>query len=101
MLLIVSILMAIVVGAIVIVLSSTLLLKQPMDLTLPITAYAALAQGGLGSYDAFVSTFVLATPLLLAGLGVAIGFKAGLFNIGAQGQFLVGSGGSVAGGVST
>jgi simple sugar transport system permease protein len=96
---ILAVLMAVVVGAIVIVLSSTLLLKQPLDLTLPITAYTALAQGGLGSYDSLVSTFVLATPLLLAGLGVAIGFKAGLFNIGAQGQFLMGAVGSVAVGV--
>jgi simple sugar transport system permease protein len=91
-----AVFMALVVGAVVIVLSSTLVLKNPFDPMLPITAYAALAQGGLGSYDAFISTLVLTTPLLLAGLGVGIGFKAGLFNIGAQGQFLMGAVGSVA-----
>src|SRR2546427_12009944 len=91
-----AILLALVVGAVVMVLSSVLLLKNPFDPMLPITAYAALAQGGLGSYDALVSTLVQTTPLLLAGLGVGIGFRAGLFNIGAQGQFLMGAVGSVA-----
>jgi general nucleoside transport system permease protein len=92
----VSFLLALVVGAVVIVLSSVLVLKNPFDPMLPITAYSALAQGALGSYDAVVSTLVLTTPLLLAGLGVAIGFRAGLFNIGAQGQFLMGAIASVA-----
>jgi general nucleoside transport system permease protein len=49
----------------------------------------------LGSPDAIVQTFVQATPLLLAGLGVGLGFKAGLFNIGAQGQFLLGALGAI------
>src|SRR2546430_15052601 len=88
--------LALLVGAIVIVLSSVLVLKNPFDPTLPISAYAALAQGAFGSFDSVVSTLVLTTPLLLAGLGVAIGFRAGLFNIGAQGQFLMGAVGSVA-----
>jgi general nucleoside transport system permease protein len=92
----VAFLMALVVGAVVIVLSSVLVLKNPFDPMLPITAYTALAQGALGSYDSVVSTLVLTTPLLLAGLGVAIGFRAGLFNIGAQGQFLMGAIASVA-----
>ena len=88
--------LALVVGAIVIVLSSVLVLKNAFDPTLPLTAYGALAQGAFGSFDSVVSTLVLTTPLLLAGLGVAIGFRAGLFNIGAQGQFLMGAVGSVA-----
>jgi len=88
--------LALLVGAIVIVLSSVLVLKNPFDPTLPISAYAALAQGAFGSFDSVVSTLVLTTPLLLAGLGVAIGFRAGLFNIGAQGQFLMGAVGAVA-----
>jgi ABC-type uncharacterized transport system permease subunit len=92
----VSFVLALVVGAVVIVLSSVLVLKNPFDPTLPITAYSALAQGALGSYDSLVSTLVLTTPLLLAGLGVGIGFRAGLFNIGAQGQFLMGAIASVA-----
>ncbi len=35
-------------------------------------------------------TIVTATPLILAGLSVALGFRAGLFNIGAQGQIVAG-----------
>lgn len=91
-----SFVLALVVGAVIIVLSSTVVLKNPFDPTLPLTAYAALAQGALGSYDSIVTTLVQTTPLLLAGMGVGIGFRAGLFNIGAQGQFLMGAIGSVA-----
>ena len=36
-------------------------------------------------------TLTVATPLILAGLGVAVAFRAGLFNIGAQGQLLIGA----------
>ena len=57
---------------------------------LPLTAYVALVAGSVGSFNAIINTLVQATPLVLAGLAVGIGFKAGLFNIGAQGQFLVG-----------
>lgn len=91
-----SFVLALFVGAVIIVLSSTVVLKNPFDPTLPLTAYVALAQGALGSYDSFVTTLVQTTPLLLAGLGVGIGFRAGLFNIGAQGQFLMGAIGSIA-----
>jgi ABC-type uncharacterized transport system permease subunit len=54
------------------------------------TAYAALFRGAIGSVNAISETFFAATPLLLAGLGIALGFQAGLFNIGAQGQMLIG-----------
>ena len=53
-------------------------------------AYKALFVGSVGSLRAVSETLVQATPLILAGLSVAIGFRAGLFNIGAQGQLLVG-----------
>ncbi|ROZ61953.1 ABC transporter permease [Kocuria soli] len=39
----------------------------------------------------FTETLTVATPLILAGLGVAVAFRAGLFNIGAQGQILMGA----------
>ncbi|MEX5300498.1 ABC transporter permease, partial [Kocuria sp. CPCC 205292] len=39
----------------------------------------------------FTETLTVATPLVLAGLGVAVAFRAGLFNIGAQGQLLIGA----------
>lgn len=50
----------------------------------------ALAVGSFGSLAAFSETLVFSAPLILAGLSVAIGFKAGLFNIGAEGQMLIG-----------
>ena len=53
-------------------------------------AYKWLFLGSMGSLRAVSETLVQATPLILAGLSVAIGFRAGLFNIGAQGQLLVG-----------
>lgn len=57
-----------------------------------VAALAALWRGAAGSPDAVLSaTLVRATPLLLAGLGVAIAFRAGVFNIGAEGQLLAGA----------
>lgn len=81
--------LALVIGGIVIILSSPLI--RGFDLALPLVAYRALAEGAFGSVNAVVNTLVNATPLVLAGLAVGIGFKAGLFNIGAQGQFLLGA----------
>lgn len=95
-----AILLALVVGAVVMIASSPLV-RGELDLMLPITAYAALVSGSLGSFDAIVNTLVQATPLILAGLAVGLPFKAGLFNIGAQGQFLVGALAAAAIGVST
>ncbi|MBC5825274.1 MAG: ABC transporter permease [Candidatus Eremiobacteraeota bacterium] len=57
----------------------------------PIAAYGALLQGALGSVQGTAETFVQTTPLLLTGLGVAVAFRAGLFNIGAEGQLVVGA----------
>jgi general nucleoside transport system permease protein len=54
-------------------------------------AYGALLSGALGSPSALSETIVAATPLILAGLGVALGFRAGLFNIGAEGQVIAGA----------
>lgn len=57
----------------------------------PIAAYAALIKGSFGDADAFGRTLEKATPLIFSGLAVAFAFKAGLFNIGAQGQLLFGA----------
>ena len=54
------------------------------------SAYAALARGAFGDLQGISETLTLATPLILAGLSVAIGFRAGLFNIGAEGQMVMG-----------
>ena len=83
-------------GAVVIILSSALVPGHGFDWTLPITAYKSLFSGAFGSPEAWTSTLLYAAPLALAGLGVALGFKAGLFNIGAQGQFLMGALGAAA-----
>ena len=53
-------------------------------------SYRALFVGAFGSVDAVSETLFAATPLILAGLAVAIGFQAGLFNIGAEGQIVMG-----------
>lgn len=55
-------------------------------------AVGALVNGSIGSWYALGSgTLVRATPLMLTGLAVAIAFRAGVFNIGAEGQFVVGA----------
>lgn len=58
-------------------------------------AYAALFDSSLGSWRALSETLLEATPLILTGLSVAFAFRGGLFNIGGDGQFLVGAMASV------
>ncbi|MGO1487385.1 MAG: ABC transporter permease [Arachnia sp.] len=55
------------------------------------TAYGALLRGSIGSWQALTETSAQAAPLICAGLGVALAFRAGLFNIGAQGQAIWGA----------
>ena len=55
------------------------------------TAYAALIAGAVGGYGPITETTAQAAPLICAGLGVGLAFRAGLFNIGAQGQAIVGA----------
>jgi ABC-type uncharacterized transport system permease subunit len=55
-------------------------------------AGSAMVRGSVGSNYALISaTLVRAVPLILAGLAVAWAFGAGVFNIGVEGQFLVGA----------
>jgi general nucleoside transport system permease protein len=53
-------------------------------------AYSAMFRGAFGDLQGWSETLTLAAPLILAGLSVAVGFKAGLFNIGAEGQMVIG-----------
>jgi ABC-type uncharacterized transport system permease subunit len=92
----VAIVLALVAGAVVIILSSALVPGHGFDPGLPLAAYRALFEGSLGTDNARVETLVQAAPLLLAALGIGLGFKAGLFNLGAQGQFLMGAVAAVA-----
>jgi ABC-type uncharacterized transport system permease subunit len=55
------------------------------------TAYGALISGALGGLGPITETTAQAAPLICAGLGVGLAFRAGLFNIGAQGQAIVGA----------
>jgi general nucleoside transport system permease protein len=58
----------------------------------PRPALGALWRGSLGGEYALVSgTLVRAVPLMLTGLAVSIAFRAGVLNIGAEGQLLVGA----------
>ena len=110
-----AILLGLLVGAFLIWLSSALS-PAGFDPALPLTAYLALldgsllcaegyAEGGFGceagpllDFRGIGNALNSATPLILAGLSVAFGFRAGLFNIGAQGQFFLGAfGAAIAG----
>jgi len=83
--------------AVVVVVVTTLMLVVVLggfDLSRALTA---LWSGSFGSSYAFFSeTLLRATPLILLGLSVAIAFRAGIFNIGAEGQLLAGATAAVA-----
>ncbi len=57
----------------------------------PITAYRALIDGSLGGKRAIAETLIAATPLAFGGLAFAVASRAGLFNIGVEGQLFTGS----------
>ena len=65
-----------------------------------VAAYEGLFLGAFGSARAWSTVVRNLTPLLLTGLSVAVAFKAGLFNIGASGQYLMGAISAVAIGVN-
>lgn len=76
-----SILLGLLVGAVVLVISGNS----------PITAYGAMIEGIIGKPKYIAWTIIKATPYILTGLSIAFAFKTGLFNIGAEGQFIIGS----------
>jgi simple sugar transport system permease protein len=57
----------------------------------PLTVLIVLLKGAFGSPYDFGMTLFYATPLILTGLAVAVPFRAGLFNVGAEGQLTVGA----------
>jgi ABC-type uncharacterized transport system permease subunit len=68
-------------------------LGKPGDVLAGIQAYAATGDAA-SLYKAiypFTESLVLSTPYIFTGLSVAVGFRCGLFNIGAEGQFFVGA----------
>jgi ABC-type uncharacterized transport system permease subunit len=107
---VVSIVLALLVGSLLII-ASSLATEGSINLLLPLVAYENLIQGATGlsfldvagkaiSFNlsvnpdqaarAITNTLSAASPLVLSGLAVGVGFKAGLFNIGGTGQVLVG-----------
>lgn len=57
----------------------------------PVELLSILAGGSLGSPFAIRGTLLKSVPLLLTGLSVALAFRAGVWNIGAEGQFIAGA----------
>jgi len=57
----------------------------------PLEAYSALLVGAFGSKNAIANTLAKSTPLIFTGLAVAVAFRGGLFNIGAEGQLYMGA----------
>lgn len=98
-----AIVLALIIGAILMVVSDTHVASQFAYLfsapQLPLaaawnkvaSAYYALFVGAVGSPAALAETSARAAPLICAGLGVGLAFRAGLFNIGAQGQAICGA----------
>lgn len=76
----ISILVAFLAGAIMLILTG----YSPLD------AYIALMKGAFGDVDGVGQTFTQATPIIFTALAFLFAFKCGLFNIGAEGQLLVG-----------
>lgn len=56
----------------------------------PVDGFTALFAGALGGKNQIAETLVQTTSLLFPALGVCLAFRAGLFNIGAEGQLLIG-----------
>lgn len=57
----------------------------------PLVAFAALAEGAFGSAQGLSETAVKTCPLLISGVAVAIAFRTGIWNIGAEGQLIAGA----------
>jgi simple sugar transport system permease protein len=57
----------------------------------PVDAYSAMALGAFGDIFGVGQTLMQATPIIFTSLAFLVSYKAGLFNIGAEGQFLIGA----------
>lgn len=76
-----SILLALLLGALLLVVSG----RNPLE------AYQSLLYGAFGTVDRLAETLVKATPLLLIAISVSISFRCQVWNIGAEGQFIMGA----------
>ncbi len=66
----------------------------------PLVAYAAMLRGAFGNVFRVSQTLTQATPIIFTALAFLFSFKSGLFNIGAEGQFLAGAFASTLVGIS-
>ncbi|HOA99330.1 ABC transporter permease [Candidatus Sordicultor fermentans] len=57
----------------------------------PLVAFSALFRGAFGSKNAWGQTLTQATPILFTALAFLLTFRTGIFNIGVEGQFLMGA----------
>ncbi|MFC5231106.1 ABC transporter permease [Pseudonocardia zijingensis] len=57
----------------------------------PLSAYGEVVLGVFGRTRGLIDTAVMATPLILLGLGVAVAYRARVFTIGAEGQYIAGA----------
>lgn len=57
----------------------------------PLASLWQLVRGSVMGWDALAQTLIRSTPLLLTGLAVALAFRCGAFNIGAEGQYILGA----------
>jgi len=78
-----AVFMALLIGAIIMMATSV----APETI---LRSFVAMADGSLGSINAISETLTASIPLVLAGLGIGLAFRAGLFNIGAEGQMVIG-----------
>ncbi|MBV9229122.1 MAG: ABC transporter permease [Chloroflexi bacterium] len=84
-----AVILAIIAGGIVIMFTSP---GSPGDrFTAVINAYQSLYMGSFGDLQSTSFTLVKVGPLILTGISVALAFRVGLFNIGAEGQLAVGA----------
>ncbi|SFZ85432.1 simple sugar transport system permease protein [Devosia enhydra] len=66
----------------------------------PVSAYGALLNGAFGNLNSIAETLLRAIPLTCTGLAVAFAFRAGTFNIGAEGQLMFGGAAAAAVGLA-
>lgn len=57
----------------------------------PIDAFSAIIRGAFGNIGSIANTCVRATPLLIGALGMTLGIRGGIFNVGAEGQLYIGA----------
>ena len=69
-----------------------LILLFVFDSSRALVGFEALVTTGISTTDKLAKVLYQAAPLILTGLSVAFAFKTGLFNIGAPGQYTIGSG---------